>query len=368
MLSSNISKNMKTFNKIIMSFLLSLILLSYLFVTPSSAGLVQSRYKHKTVSSTKLFVFGDSYADTGNWKKTVAISWKKPYGITFPGNPSGRFSDGRILTDYIASYLNITSPIPYEQRNSKGGTSELKFGMNFAYGGTGVFDTDISQPNMTSQINLFKTVITQDKLYAKNDLLNSVALVSLAGNDYSNYLKHGSQQNLTDFTKSVVNQLVLDLQRIHNLGVPKIAVTAMEPLGCLPAITLFSGYKNCTQGINDISLTHNQLLQANLKTISSKTSNEPGAFFTLDLYGAFLSALQKQKSHNKGNFDYGNLLQPCCQGVSGDFGCGSNDGDQAKYTVCDKPTLAFFWDTVHPTQNGWYQVYLAIEPSLKGLH
>lgn len=50
---------------------------------------------------TKLFVFGDSYADTGNIQKSFSNSWKDPYGVTFPGKPAGRFSDGRVLTDYI---------------------------------------------------------------------------------------------------------------------------------------------------------------------------------------------------------------------------------------------------------------------------
>ena len=52
---------------------------------------------------TKLFVFGDSYADTGNVQKSVGSSWKEPYGITFPGKPAGRFSDGRVLTDYVGN-------------------------------------------------------------------------------------------------------------------------------------------------------------------------------------------------------------------------------------------------------------------------
>ncbi|KAL0410081.1 UNVERIFIED_CONTAM: GDSL esterase/lipase [Sesamum latifolium] len=33
---------------------------------------------------TKLFVFGDSYADTGNIRKSLGNSWKEPYGSTFP--------------------------------------------------------------------------------------------------------------------------------------------------------------------------------------------------------------------------------------------------------------------------------------------
>nr|GMD46235.1 GDSL esterase/lipase At5g03610-like [Ipomoea batatas] len=58
----------------------------------------------------KLFVFGDSYSDTGNYRKIESVSWKQPYGITFPGKPSGRFSDGRVLTDYIAEFLGVKSP------------------------------------------------------------------------------------------------------------------------------------------------------------------------------------------------------------------------------------------------------------------
>ncbi|XP_031097098.1 GDSL esterase/lipase At5g03610-like [Ipomoea triloba] len=88
----------------------------------------------------KLFVFGDSYADTGNWPPTDAsMPWREPYGVTFPGNPSGRWSDSRVLTDYIAAYLRIGSLQPYSLW--KGDGEAKQYGMNFAYGGTGVFDT-----------------------------------------------------------------------------------------------------------------------------------------------------------------------------------------------------------------------------------
>ncbi|KAL6989381.1 hypothetical protein U1Q18_015131 [Sarracenia purpurea var. burkii] len=54
-------------------------------------------------SKVKLFVFGDSYVDTGNTPKDHSRSWKQPYGITYPGKPAGRFSDGLVLTDYIGA-------------------------------------------------------------------------------------------------------------------------------------------------------------------------------------------------------------------------------------------------------------------------
>jgi hypothetical protein len=62
----------------------------------------------------------------------------------------------------------------------------LKYGMNFAFGGTGVFDTLFQGPNMTTQINFLERAI-KDKLYTTEDINNSVALVSVAGNDYTRY-------------------------------------------------------------------------------------------------------------------------------------------------------------------------------------
>lgn len=54
----------------------------------------------------KLFVFGDSYADTGNMKHDTK-TWKPPYGITFPGKPSGRYSDGLVSTDFLGYSLSL---------------------------------------------------------------------------------------------------------------------------------------------------------------------------------------------------------------------------------------------------------------------
>lgn len=65
----------------------------------------QKKHQINGFKPTKMFVFGDSYADTGNNRKSVANSWKQPYGVTFPGKPSGRFSDGRVLTDYLGIYI-----------------------------------------------------------------------------------------------------------------------------------------------------------------------------------------------------------------------------------------------------------------------
>lgn len=313
----------------------------------------------------KLFVFGDSYADTGNNRKDLASSWKFPYGITFPGKPAGRFSDGRVSTDYIAGYLGIKTPIPYRWRKQLAG--RLKYGINFAYGGTGVFDTLVPEPNMTAQIDFLQQLLN-DSVYTKRSLKTSVALVSVAGNDYSAYSsRNGSAAGFPAFISSVVSQLTVNLKRIHDLGVRKIAVSALQPLGCLPQSTAQFSFQKCNGTENALVNLHNQLLAQAVNNLNKQSNST--SFFILDIYNAFWTVFNQKEAHQV-NPKFENPFQPCCVGVSAAFSCGSVDENGVKkYTLCSDPKSKFFWDTVHPTQEGWQAVYStpAFQNSLKQL-
>ncbi|XVF07708.1 hypothetical protein REPUB_Repub06bG0162900 [Reevesia pubescens] len=311
----------------------------------------------------KLFVFGDSYADTGNTGKDCANSWKIPYGITFPGKPVGRYSDGLVSTDYIAGYLRIKTPIPYRWRKELAGL--LKYGMNFAYGGTGVFDTLVPGPNMTTHIGFFQQLL-KDSVYTKRDLKNSVVLVIVAGNDYSTYItNNGSAAGFPSFISSVVSQLTQNLKRIHNLGVRKIAVGALQPLGCLPQSTAPFSFQQCNETENTLVNLHNQLLVQAVNNLNKETNS--ASFFIIDIYNAFWTVFNQKQDH-QASPTFENPFQPCCVGVSAEFSCGSVDKNGVKkYTLCSNPKSKFFWDTVHPTQAGWHAVYStpAFQNSLK---
>ncbi|KAK7345362.1 hypothetical protein VNO77_15965 [Canavalia gladiata] len=298
----------------------------------------------------KLFVFGDSYVDTGNIKKGESKSWSVPYGVTFPGKPVGRFSDGRVLSDYIAKYLGLKSPIPYRLRKLV--PQHLKYGMNFAFGGTGVFDTFVQAPNMTTQIDLFHQLIIE-KIYSPSDLTNSLALVSVAGNDYTQYIQtNGSVQGFPSFIASVVNQTVTNLIRIQRLGVKKIVVNGVQPIGCLPQSTFTSSFQQCNSTVTNLVVLHNNLLNQAVNKLNQQTKGH-STFIILDLYDSFMSVLnQPSTNHIK------DPLKPCCVAISSEYSCGSVDKDNVKkYKVCDNPQSTFFWDMVHPTQAGWNAVY-----------
>ncbi|KAI7732519.1 hypothetical protein M8C21_012619 [Ambrosia artemisiifolia] len=316
------------------------------------------------VKPTKLFVFGDSYSDTGNNPKSLASSWKTPYGETFPGKPAGRYSDGRVLTDFVAKFMGIKSPLPYQWR--KYGGNKLQNGLNFAYGGTGVFDTGNLQPNMSTQIGFLDGLI-KEKVYTKWDLDSSLALVTVSGNDYGAYTSSGgSEQGLSSFISHVVNQIGINIKRIREMGVPRVLVTSLQPIGCLPRETIFSSYQQCNVSRNAASNFHNQLLQQVVTGLNNSTKDS--SFLILDLFTTFNTVL-KNKGDFTGSLKFNTPLKPCCEPTSSDASCGSLDENGKKlYTVCNEPDSTFFWDSVHPSQAGWRAVYLTLRSSLNRIY
>ncbi|CAL0299768.1 unnamed protein product [Lupinus luteus] len=302
-------------------------------------GVKRSYWVYKSGNnSVKLFVFGDSYVDTGNYLNST--SYKPPNGITFPGYPAGRFGNGRILTDYLASFFKIETPTPYALKNS----SNLQNGLNFAFGGTGVFKTMIDGPNLTVQIDSLEQLIKQN-VYSKSDVESSIVL------------------GIDKYIKSVVDEFLTSLRRIQSLGVKKIIVSQLEPIGCYPAITVASSYHDCVDNLNKVSRDHNIMLLQNVEDLNKK-SGKP-VFNALDLYNSFLSNIKDLQKSRQENSTLVNPLEPCCVPLKGEYECGKLDKNgKKKYTLCKNPELPFFWDIVHPTQNGWSSIFKKLEPSL----
>lgn len=142
---------------------LVLLLCSFIF-TATSVNLVCSRSLQK--HHTALFVFGDSLYDPGNnnYIDTIIRANYYPYGETFFKYPTGRFSDGRMIADFIgktqiyllllllflfteimsvvlvlrliyvtAEFANLPLIPPYLQP----GNHEFTYGVNFASAGAG---------------------------------------------------------------------------------------------------------------------------------------------------------------------------------------------------------------------------------------
>ncbi|KAE9619292.1 putative SGNH hydrolase-type esterase domain-containing protein [Lupinus albus] len=258
-----------------------------------------------------------------------------------------------------ASYLKIETPIPYALKNS----SNLQNGINFAYGGTGVLKTLVDGPNLTVQIDSFEQQIKQN-VYSKSDVETSIVLVNAGANDYTKFaLKDRNLFEIAKFRKSLVDELSANIKRIHSLGAEKIVVSLLQPIGCLPTISVASLYHDCIDLLDLVSRDHNKMMLQIVEDLN-KEIGKP-VFRTLDLYNSFLTAIHTIQNNRKENSTLMNPLEPCCALLSVGYDCGKvDDKGQKKYTLCENPEVSFFWDNAHPSQNGWYSVFKQLEPSL----
>lgn len=100
-----------------------------------------------------IIVFGDSSVDAGNnnYIPTIARSNFQPYGRDFNGGlPTGRFSNGRIATDFISEALGLKKAIP-AYLDPGYSISDFATGVSFASAGTG-YDNATSNVLVSSHI------------------------------------------------------------------------------------------------------------------------------------------------------------------------------------------------------------------------
>ena len=86
-----------------------------------------------------IIVFGDSSVDAGNnnYIPTIARSNFEPYGRDFNGgHPTGRFSNGKIATDFISEAFGLKGAIP-PYLDPAYSISDFATGVTFASAGTG---------------------------------------------------------------------------------------------------------------------------------------------------------------------------------------------------------------------------------------
>ncbi|KAJ1288992.1 hypothetical protein BS78_02G131600 [Paspalum vaginatum] len=331
---------------------------------PSGGGCSgnESPPSSQTTHQQQLWVFGDSYADTGNLGdlgRELTHAWYDPYGASFPGRPTGRFSDGRVFTDFIASAMGMPTPVAYKLR--RGAPRGLMArGMNFAVGGAGVLDTGNFQRNISAQIDLFQA---QRRAAAGRGCGTAgIAVVVVSGNDYSYATDKGNSTSAAiAYIPTVVRQLREQLRRLRDdLGMRKVVVTNLHPIGCTPLFTRALNYSGCDPLANVGAAQHNAALQAVLAALDPANQT----FLLLDVnapFAAFVDGPAAAAAAER----FAEPRRPCCESFSAGGHCGEQDDDGKRlYALCDDPSKHFYWDEVHPTQAAWATVAETLRPKI----
>ena len=91
-----------------------------------------------------------------------------------------------IIESDAASHLNLSSPIPY--RKIRSCVRNVNFGINFAYGGSGVlFTLNPTYRNISTQIQELRYLVN-NAVVSKKLIASSTCVLVIVGNDYTLFL------------------------------------------------------------------------------------------------------------------------------------------------------------------------------------
>ncbi|WOK92938.1 GDSL esterase/lipase EXL3-like [Canna indica] len=308
-----------------------------------------------------LLVFGDSIVDPGNNNNLITIAKGNlpPYGRDFPGHkPTGRFSNGRIPPDIIASELGIKELLPaYLDPDLK--EEDILTGVSFASGAAGFDNLTALIPNVLSmwdQLELYKEY--KGKLEgiagparAAEIISESPHIIFCGSNDILvSYFFTGLRQlsfDLPSYINFVINAARSFITELYELGARRIGVIGLPPLGCIPSSRTIMGGINreCVQVYNDAAISFNAQLSASLRELNK---NLPTALVLyLDIYDVLFNLIQ-----HAADYGFEESTRGCCATglVEASIFC----NELSPFTCPETETYKYlFWDGFHPTQRAY---------------
>lgn len=141
-----------------------------------------------------ILIFGDSTVDTGNnnYIPTIFQGNHCPYGENFPGRiPTGRFSDGKLVPDFLASMLGLKEYIPPFLQPYLS-NHDLLTGVSFASAGSGYDDLTTAASKaipMSQQIKYFEHYIEKLQVIVGEEkahklVSGALVVISAGTNDF----------------------------------------------------------------------------------------------------------------------------------------------------------------------------------------
>lgn len=298
-----------------------------------------------------ILVFGDSSVDPGN-NNVLHTTMKgnfPPYGKDFLNSrPTGRFSNGRLATDFIAEAMGYRKIVPpFLDPNLK--LEDLPYGVSFASAATGYDDFTANISNVlpvSKQLEYFKHYkIHMRKLLGEERaefiIRNALYVVSMGANDFlQNYFLEPTrpkQFRLQQFQNFLLSRMSKDIEVMHRLGASRLLVVGVLPLGCIPLTKTFMNQKTCVRSLNNVAYSFNAKLLRQLAKLKVKLGLKT---LYVDAYGMILSAVMNPRKHG------------FVEGSKGCCGTGTIEyGDTCRgMSTCSDADKYVFWDAVHPTE------------------
>ncbi|KAF5206145.1 GDSL esterase/lipase [Thalictrum thalictroides] len=313
-----------------------------------------------------ILVFGDSTVDPGNnnYIPTILKANFPPYGTDMPNHEStGRFCNGRLTTDFIASYLKIKDYVPPFLDRSLS-IEELKTGVSFASAGSGYDPLTPQESNVIpvqQQLEFFKQYKAKlesamGTAQMESHIQNAVFVISCGTNDLAaNYfispVRRG-QYSIAQYQNLMLQNAKTFLQGLLSLGARKIGIVGLPPIGCLPFLLTLNNQQECIESFSTAAKQYNQMFQVELKNIQNAN---PGVVLAYaDIYEPLQHIIQTYKESG-----YDERSRGCC-------GTGLLEVSYLcnhLAPLCPDRSKYIFWDAIHPTE----KVYESLFTSLRSV-
>ncbi|CAI0392020.1 unnamed protein product [Linum tenue] len=307
-----------------------------------------------------VIVFGDSSVDAGNnnFIPTIARSNFQPYGRDFTGGKAtGRFSNGRIATDFISEAFGLRPTIP-AYLDPAYNISDFAVGVTFASAGTGYDNATsdvLSVIPLWKELDYYKEYQTKlrshlgqpqaDQLLADALYMTSMGTNDFLENYYTNIPGGRSSQfpNVGDYQNFLAGIGEGFLRQLYGLGARKISVGGLPPMGCMPlerSANVVTGQRGCVESYNAVAVDFN----GRMKKLTEKLNGElPGAEIVFsNPYFAMLGIIRKPSLYG-----ISVTSTACC--ATGMFEMGYACARTSMFT-CSNADEFVFWDAFHPTQ------------------
>ncbi|THU70914.1 hypothetical protein C4D60_Mb08t30020 [Musa balbisiana] len=325
---------------------------------------------------TSIFSFGDSIADTGNAIHSGIIVESVrhlPYGQTYFGHATGRFSDGRLIVDFIAEAMGLPMLRPYL---AGGNAEDFRYGANFAFAGATALNASFFEDKgfqfspmeyfLGVQLEWFKQLLPTlcSESNSKDILSNSLILMGeIGGNDYNYaFAQKQSIQEIRTYVPSVIDAIRQAVDVLIQLGATTLVVPGNFPIGCVPAYlsdyhsTVAEEYDpqtGCISWLNELSEYHNSMLLDELNQLRKVYPH--ATIIYADYYEAVLNILRSPQQ-----FGFKTPLAACC-GSDGlyNFNWSKMCGTQMS-KVCSDPSDSLSWDGIHFTDAAYSTIALSL--------
>ncbi|WCJ27130.1 GDSL esterase/lipase At5g45960 [Euphorbia peplus] len=266
-------------------------------------------------SVSAVIVFGDSTVDSGNnnFVPTIFRGNFPPYGIDFPNQvPTGRFTNGRLATDFVASYVGVKEFVPPYLDPSLS-VEELMSGVSFASAGTGFDPLTPKISNVvpiSKQMEYFKEYKKRieeaiGKARMEDHIKRALYIISAGTNDFVvNYFTLPIRRktfSLPAYEHFILHNSLQFLQELFDEGARKMLFTTLPPMGCLPiVITLFSENaildRSCLDQYSKVAREFNFMLKNEINKMGHRLAKQGFKIALNDVYGPLLNMIQDPAS------------------------------------------------------------------------